>query len=62
MRTILILLTVLLASCEKDKCYHCTNGQASVIYCEDVYYNPYNTMDEQIEYMRNNGFDCDRYR
>ena len=56
------MLTVLLASCEKDKCYVCTDGQASVVYCEDVYYNPNNTLEEQIEYMRNNGFDCDRYR
>jgi len=62
MRAILILLTVLLASCEKDKCYNCTDGQVSVIYCEDVYYNPNNTMEEQIHYLRNNGFDCDRYR
>jgi len=63
MRTILILTLVLLSSCTKTSdCYVCEKDNQTLRYCEDSFYSPNTSLDETINSLRNDGYDCDYYK
>jgi len=58
----LLPLLLIFASCEKEDCYLCEKDGRTYRFCEDSYYSPSNTFDEQIESMKSNGYYCDYYK
>jgi len=47
---------------ESSDCYLCEKDDRLYRYCEDVSYSPTMTFDEQIEWLKSEGYECDYYR
>jgi hypothetical protein len=64
MKTLLLLtISLTLFGCSKSSdCYLCEKDERLYRYCKGVAYSPTMTFDEQIEWLKSEGYKCDYYK
>jgi hypothetical protein len=62
MKKLLLFISIAFIGCSKaSDCYICEKDNLTYNYCEDSFYSPNASFDDQIKSLRNDGYDCDYY-